>query len=68
MTCPKCGGETYVRSSRIFEGKRVRKRICKLCGSASFTEEVFIDYLDGLNRFSNWHREEHKHRKEKHGS
>lgn len=40
MTCPVCGGETSVNNTRAFCDSVVRRRKCKECGYAFYTEEM----------------------------
>ena len=40
MTCPVCESKTSVQDSRDFGDHIVRRRKCKSCGHAFYTEEI----------------------------
>lgn len=47
MTCPVCGGKSYVHNSRS-DGETVRRyRKCRECGHHFTTEEIDADLLAG---------------------
>jgi len=52
MTCPVCGGKTYVASTIKCKNTVARRRLCTNCGYAFYTDEVETDsgkYQKGRN-------------------
>lgn len=57
MHCPKCGGDTTVIDSRVYEDHVKRRRLCLKCGKRFSTKEILslppkkktlYSYDDGL--------------------
>lgn len=46
MTCPKCGGATFVKDSRPDEDTIRRRRECAECKYRFSTVEIDIDYYE----------------------
>lgn len=46
MTCPKCGGVTFVKDSRSDEDQVRRRRECTECKYRFFTLEIDTDYYE----------------------
>lgn len=63
MTCPICGGKTYITDSRPECDAVHRKRVCKECSHVFFTTEMESVSSEDLRRM---HREQwHERRKKK---
>src|SRR4051812_21989613 len=44
MLCPHCGSpNVIVRDSRLIEGDRQRRRVCRPCNAQWFTHEVMVE-------------------------
>ncbi len=46
MKCPLCNGKTIVLESRSSGSIKYRRRRCKECGQAFYTEELLSDGTD----------------------
>lgn len=55
MTCPVCFGETIVARSGAFSDSVVRRRKCKVCGYAFYTEEM--ETPEAASELARWERE-----------
>lgn len=51
MRCPKCGGRTKVKDSRIRKEKVTRKRECKRCGAKFKTFERLFGVVVTLEKY-----------------
>ena len=50
MTCPQCGGETFIINSRKTCDNVRRRRVCRECGHRFSTTEIEIDLLNKLTK------------------
>lgn len=50
MTCPQCGGETFITNSRKTCDNVRRRRVCRECGHRFSTTEIEIDLLNKLTK------------------
>ena len=48
MTCPKCGGATFVKDSRTDEDQTRRRRECAECKHRFSTVEIDADYYSTM--------------------
>lgn len=65
MICERCGGWTYVVTTRKGSEGVIRRRKCKTCGHIFCTEEVVIDRYEGETRMHINHMEEKHERQDK---
>ena len=68
MLCPKCRSTAKVCLTRQAETETIRIRTCKKCGYRFTTVEFEIEYLDGMDKISDWFRKYYKDRKEKYAN
>lgn len=52
MECHVCGERMRVTDSRKTRNRVIRRRVCEGCGRIVFTEEVTMEYGDGLAAIS----------------
>lgn len=54
MLCPECGGKTHVPRSNISDEKYiVRQRVCKRCGHAEISVEIYLcEMKNGLEHLT----------------
>lgn len=68
MTCPKCGGDTWVRDSKPDAESVHRQRICKECGHIFFTVESDVkSHIPFYDAQSQYYKARWAERKRKRG-
>lgn len=62
MKCPICGEHAVVMDTRAYGAGLIRRRKCKACGRLFYSEELPIEYTDGLDKMKEA-QHDHYHRK-----